>query len=57
MKCAIAKHNPLLLEQAIKHYRHSLQTFTFMSLYDDAEPFPIDEARYYKPESTRYNAK
>lgn len=43
MKCAIAKNNELLLKQAIQHYRKSHQIFTFMSLYSDNEPYPIDE--------------
>lgn len=43
MKCTIAKHNSLLLQQAIEHYRKSSQIFTFMSLYSDNEPYPIDE--------------
>lgn len=43
MKCIIAKHNSLLLQQAIQHYRKSSQIFTFMSLYSDDEPYPIDE--------------
>jgi len=43
MKCTIAKNNELLLKQAIKHYRKSSQIFTFMSLYSDNEPYPIDE--------------
>ena len=43
MKCTIAKHNGLLLQQAIKHYRKSSQIFTFMSLYSDNEPYPIDD--------------
>ncbi|HHF3475749.1 TPA: hypothetical protein ACPKB5_001490 [Haemophilus influenzae] len=43
MKCTIAKHNSLLLQQAIKHYRKSSQIFTFMSLYSDNEPYPIDD--------------
>lgn len=43
MKCTIAKHNSLLLQQAIEHYRKSSQIFTFMSLYDDNEPYPIDD--------------
>ena len=43
MKCTIAKNNELLLKQAIQHYRKSSQIFTFMSLYDDNEPYPIDE--------------
>ena len=43
MKCTIAKHNPLILLQAVKHYQKSAQIFTFMSLYSDDEPYPIDE--------------
>ena len=42
MKCTIAKNNELLLKQAIQHYRKSSQIFTFMSLYSDDEPYPID---------------
>lgn len=43
MKCAIAKHNDLLLKQAINHYRKTAEMFTFLSLYDDFEPYPIEE--------------
>lgn len=43
MKCTIAKSNELLLKQAIQHYRKFSQIFTFMSLYSDDEPYPIDE--------------
>ena len=43
MKCTIAKNNLFLLKQAIQHYRKSHQIFTFMSLYSDNEPYPIDE--------------
>ncbi len=43
MKCTIAKNNELLLQQAIQHYRKSSQIFTFVSLYSDNEPYPIDE--------------
>ena len=43
MKCTIAKNNELLLKQAIQHYRKSSQIFTFMSLYSDNEPYPIDD--------------
>ena len=43
MKCAIAKNNLFLLKEAIQHYRKSHQIFTFMSLYSDNEPYPIDE--------------
>ena len=42
MKCTIAKNNLFLLKQAIQHYRKSSQIFTFMSLYSDDEPYPID---------------
>ncbi|WP_040976828.1 hypothetical protein [Necropsobacter massiliensis] len=43
MKCAIAKHTPLILIQAVRHYQKSAQIFTFPSLYDDFEPYPIKE--------------
>lgn len=43
MKCTIAKHNPLILLQAVKHYQKSAQIFTFSSLYNDFEPYPIKE--------------
>ena len=43
MKCTIAKNNLFLLKEAIQHYRKSSQIFTFMSLYSDNEPYPIDE--------------
>ena len=43
MKCTIAKNNLFLLKQAIQHYRKSHQIFTFMILYSDNEPYPIDE--------------
>ena len=43
MKCTIAKNNLFLLKQAIQHYRKSHQIFTFMGLYSDNEPYPIDE--------------
>ena len=43
MKCTIAKNNLFLLKEAIQHYRKSHQIFTFMSLYSDDEPYPIDE--------------
>ena len=43
MKCTIAKNNLFLLKEAIQHYRKSHQIFTFMSLYSDNEPYPIDE--------------
>lgn len=43
MKCAIAKHSETVLKQAIKHYSKRSALFTFMSLYDDNEPYPLDE--------------
>lgn len=43
MKCAIAKQNPVVLSQAIKHYRKTAEIFTFISLYSDFEPYPINE--------------
>ena len=43
MKCTIAKNNLFLLKEAIQYYRKSHQIFTFMSLYSDNEPYPIDE--------------
>ena len=43
MKCIIAKLNSLILLQAVKHYQKSAQIFTFPSLYDDFEPYPIKE--------------
>lgn len=41
MKSQTAKQNPVLMQQAIKHYlTHGKETpvFTFMSFYDDSEP-------------------
>ena len=43
MRYTIAKNNLFLLKQAIQHYRKSHQIFTFMSLYSDNEPYPIDD--------------
>lgn len=43
MKCTIAKNNLFLLKEAIQHYKKSSQLFTFISLYSDNEPYPIDE--------------
>ena len=54
MKCTIAKHNSLLLQQAIQHYRKSAQIFTFPSLYDDFEPYPINEVVDVLTSHTRY---
>lgn len=46
MRANLAKHNPLILDQAIKHYlnhRKPTPEFTFMSLWDDSEPYPLTE--------------
>lgn len=41
MRCKEAKQNLLLT--AVKHYKKSTALFTFISLYDDFEPYPIEE--------------
>ena len=41
MKCKQAKQNLLL--SAVNHYKKSTALFTFVSLYDDEEPYPISE--------------
>lgn len=48
MHCLIAKTNPALMEQAIKHYldqekARRITPFTFESLYSDSEPYPLNE--------------
>ncbi|QPB42668.1 hypothetical protein [Rodentibacter haemolyticus] len=46
MKCEIAKKSEVIILQAIKHYdRQGSKTpvFTFISLYDDNEPYPLAE--------------
>lgn len=48
MKSQIAKQNPVLMQQAIKHYLNNAKgketpVFTFMSFYDDSEPYPLAE--------------
>lgn len=46
MKSQTAKQNPVLMQQAIKHYlTHGKETpvFTFMSFYDDSEPYHLAE--------------
>lgn len=43
MKCEIAKNNPLLMDEAIKHYLDKKSLFTFKSLWNDEEPYPKDE--------------
>ena len=44
MRCKEAKPNLLLT--AVKHYKKSNELFTFVSLYDDDEPYPIEEVIY-----------
>lgn len=44
MRCKEAKQNLLLT--AVKHYKKSTELFTFVSLYDDDEPYPIEEVIY-----------
>lgn len=41
MRCKQAKQNLLL--SAVNHYKKSTALFTFVSLYDDEEPYPISE--------------
>ncbi|MCT8759976.1 hypothetical protein [uncultured Actinobacillus sp.] len=44
MKCEIAKNNPVLMDEAIKHYlTGNKTTFTFESLWNDKEPYPKKE--------------
>lgn len=45
MKNKAAKTNHLIRKQAIRHYLHEKRadTFTFMSLWNDNEPFPLAE--------------
>ena len=44
IRCKEAKQNLLL--SAVKHYKKNNHTFTFISLYDDEEPYPIEEVIY-----------
>ncbi len=44
IRCKEAKQNLLLT--AVKHYKKSTALFTFISLYDDNEPYPLDEVIY-----------
>lgn len=44
IRCKEAKQN--LLIAAVKHYKKSTALFTFISLYDDNEPYPLDEVIY-----------
>lgn len=41
MNCIEAKNN--LLNLAIKHYQKSSKLYTFISLFNDEEPYPIEE--------------
>lgn len=41
MRCKQAKQNLLL--SAVNHYKKSTALFTFVSLYDDEEPYAISE--------------
>ena len=41
MRCKQAKQNLLL--SAVNHYKKSTALFTFVSLYDDEELYPISE--------------
>ena len=45
MKNKAAKTNHLIRKQAIRHYLHDKRkdTFTFMGLWNDKEPFPLAE--------------
>ena len=45
MQCVRAKTNHLIRRQAIKHYLHDKRkdVFTFMSLWNDNEPYPLNE--------------
>ena len=45
MQCIRAKTNHLIRRQAIKHYLHDKRrdVFTFMSLWNDNEPYPLNE--------------
>lgn len=44
IRCKEAKQNLLIV--AVKHYKKSTAPFTFISLYDDNEPYPLDEVIY-----------
>ena len=45
MKNKAAKTNHLIRKQAIRHYLHEKRadTFTFMGLWNDEEPYPLVE--------------
>ena len=44
IRCKEAKKNLLLT--AVKHYKKSTALFTFISLYDDNEPYPLEAVIY-----------
>ena len=44
IRCKEAKKNLLLT--AVKHYKKSTALFTFISLYDDNEPYPLEVVIY-----------
>ncbi|EFX90913.1 Uncharacterised protein [Actinobacillus ureae] len=44
MKCEIAKMNAVLIQYAFDHYTAgNKNVFTFKSLYNDEEPYPLEE--------------
>ncbi|WGE57666.1 hypothetical protein [Actinobacillus equuli] len=44
MKCEIAKMNTVLIQHAFNHYTAgNKNVFTFKSLYNDEEPYPLEE--------------
>lgn len=44
MEARIAKHNHILMNKAIQHYlKGNKEIFTFMSLWNDEEPYPLNE--------------
>lgn len=51
MNCITAKMNNVLMDLAIEHYldktkRTETPVFTFMSLWNDDEPYPLDEVLF-----------
>lgn len=46
MKCEIAKNNFVLIDKAIAYYlRGNKMPYTFMSLWNDNEPYPLHELK------------
>lgn len=44
MKCEMAKMNTVLIQHAFDHYAAgNKNVFTFKSLYNDEEPYPLEE--------------